>query len=202
VVDASYSTESVHLDVGVRPRGGDQDCQGNPDTHYDVKLSEPLGRRTVVGQTWPATYAIVTNDDWSLQEAVDPPEDDPFASAERPPMDWYAEYVRTLPVPGGSEGQMVRLSGHATPISDTRAALTQLGWDFTAIQIEGWDGLGGTNPTDPASPPIVLLEDPGATTLMLLSYELSLDEVAAFAESVEITDEEAWVGAGGVIRSR
>ena len=53
VVDVSYTPDDVHLDVGVRPRGGDQDCQGNPDTPHDVQLREPLGEREVTGEVWP-----------------------------------------------------------------------------------------------------------------------------------------------------
>lgn len=52
-VDVKYDASEVRLDVGVRPRRGDQDCQSNPDTRYEVELSEPLGDREVVGGSWP-----------------------------------------------------------------------------------------------------------------------------------------------------
>ena len=48
-----YSTDAVHIEVGVRPLGGDQDCQGNPDTEHVVRLTEPLGDREVTGEGWP-----------------------------------------------------------------------------------------------------------------------------------------------------
>ena len=147
----------------------------------------------------PDPYAVVSDDDWSLQEAVDPPQDDTFASAERPPMDWYSEHVRTVLVPGGAEGQMVRLSGHSASIGESRAELEALGWEFEILALDGWEGVGGISPADPASPAVVLL-DHGSTTLMLLSYELTVDEVTAFAGSVEAVDETTWEASDGVIR--
>lgn len=47
-----YSTEAVNITVGVRPLGGDQDCQSNPDTEHEVQLKEPLGDREVTGENW------------------------------------------------------------------------------------------------------------------------------------------------------
>lgn len=148
----------------------------------------------------PDTYAVVTDDDWELQEAVRPPPDDPIASRARPPMDWYSEHVRTLPVAGGAEGQMVRLSGHSMAIGETRAALAHLGFEFEAIPLGRWEGVGGTAPSDPTSPSLVLLGH-DSSTFVLLSYELSPDDLALFARSVQAVDEETWVASGGVIRS-
>jgi hypothetical protein len=42
-----------------------------------------------------SVYAVMTDDAWTLQEAVDPPADSPIASIERPPLEWYAEYVQS-----------------------------------------------------------------------------------------------------------
>jgi hypothetical protein len=57
-VDVFYGADTVRLAVGVRPLvDRDQDCPGNPDTPYDVRLSEPLGERTVVGENWPGDEA-------------------------------------------------------------------------------------------------------------------------------------------------
>ena len=147
----------------------------------------------------PEPYAVVSDEDWSLQEAVDPSRDDALASTERPAVDWYSEHVRTVPVSGGAEGQMVRLSGHSASINESRAALEAVGWEFEILPLDGWEGVGGTSPADPASPAVVLL-DHGSTAFMLLSYELTVDEVAAFAGSVEAVDETTWEASGGVIR--
>jgi hypothetical protein len=51
-VSAEYLTDAVRLDVGVRPLGGGQDCQSNPDTPYVAELSEPLGDRAIIGEDW------------------------------------------------------------------------------------------------------------------------------------------------------
>ena len=144
-----------------------------------------------------ASHAVVGDEEWSLQAAVDPPPDDALASAERPPMDWYSEHVRTVPVSGGAEGQMVRLSGHRASINESRVALEAVGWEFDSVQVDGWEGVGGTNPVDSASPTVVLLDNRSAT-IMLLSYELTVDEVAAFAGSVEAVDETRWEASDGV----
>ena len=141
----------------------------------------------------------MSNEEWSPQSAIDPAQDDAFASVERPPMDWYSEHVRTVPVSGGAEGQMVRLSGHSASINESRAALEAVGWEFDTMPLDGWEGVGGTNPADPASPAVVLL-DHGSTTFMLLSYELTVDEVTAFAGSVEGVDETTWEASDGVIQ--
>ena len=50
VVEIVYGSDSIDIDVGVRPRGGDQECPSNPDTSFTVELSEPLGDRTITGE--------------------------------------------------------------------------------------------------------------------------------------------------------
>ena len=42
-------------------------------------------------------------------------------------MDWHSEHVRTVPVSGGTEGQMVRLTGHRAPINESQGALEAVG---------------------------------------------------------------------------
>lgn len=49
-VAVDYRADEVEFDVGVRPRGGDQDCPTNPTTPYTVELDEPLGDRSIVGE--------------------------------------------------------------------------------------------------------------------------------------------------------
>ena len=49
-----YLTDTVVIVIGVVPRPGGQDCQGNPVTPFVVELSEPLGeRRLLDGSTFP-----------------------------------------------------------------------------------------------------------------------------------------------------
>jgi hypothetical protein len=51
----AYTNESVTITIGVRPLQGTQDCPGNPATPLTVRLSEPLGTRTLFnGGPYPA----------------------------------------------------------------------------------------------------------------------------------------------------
>lgn len=140
-----------------------------------------------------STYAVLTDDAWTLQEAVDPPADAPIASIERPPLEWYAEYVQS----STSESVMVRLSGHQATFDDTRSALEDLGFTLDDLSMQHWRGAGGS--ADPASPTIVVLAN-GSTTLTALSYELDLDRLTAIAETIEGVDQSTWVAAGGDIQ--
>jgi hypothetical protein len=142
-----------------------------------------------------STYAVLTDDAWTLQEAVDPPADAPIASIERPPLEWYAEYVQS----STSESAMVRLSGHQASFDDTRSALEDLGFTLDDLSMQHWRGAGGSAPADPASPTIVVLAN-GSTTLTALSHELDLDRLTAIAETIEGVDQSTWVAAGGEIQ--
>ncbi|HEY9378611.1 MAG TPA: hypothetical protein VIQ02_16155 [Jiangellaceae bacterium] len=142
-----------------------------------------------------SVYAVLTDDAWTLQEAVDPPTDAPTASIERPPLEWYAEYVQS----SASESAMVRLSGHQATFDDTRAALEDVGFTLDDLSLQHWQGAGGSAPADPASPTIIVLAN-GETTLMVLSYEEDLDQLTAIADRVEGVDQSTWVAAGGVIQ--
>jgi hypothetical protein len=154
----------------------------------DAERAAPPARRV-------SEYAVLTSDAWTLQEAIDPPPDDPIAGVERPPLEWYSEYVRTV----GNESQMVRLSGHQARLDETQAELESLGFGFADVAVEGWSAVGGSAPGDPSGPAIILLDGDEAT-LMLLSYELDLDELVGTATGIEPVSKAAWVDAGGVIR--
>lgn len=39
---------TVEVEVGIRPRGGDQECPGNPPTPFLIDLGEPLGDRMLL----------------------------------------------------------------------------------------------------------------------------------------------------------
>jgi hypothetical protein len=159
----------------------------------DDDLTQPSSSSSAPSEA--SVYAVVIDDAWTLQEAVDPPADSPIASIERPPLEWYAEYVQS----SASESSMVRLSGHQATFDDTRAALEEAGFTFEDISLQHWQGAGGSAPADPASPTIVVLAN-GAATLMALSYELDLDQLTAVADTIEGVDQSTWVAAGGVIQ--
>jgi hypothetical protein len=48
LVELDENTEQVKLWVGVRPRDGDQTCQGNPLTPFTIDLGGPLDDREIV----------------------------------------------------------------------------------------------------------------------------------------------------------
>lgn len=119
------------------------------------------------------TYAVQTDDGWEVQEAVDPAAGDPRTESERPPLDWYAEYVRS------DYTEMVRLSSHEANISETRAELERLGFEFSDAVIPGGrDGVAGRSPGDQSSPEVL----------------------SAFMGSIEGATRDEWLDAGGVIR--
>lgn len=49
--EVDHRADAVVVSIGVRPYGGDQDCQGNPTTPYTLDLGEPLGDRPILGET-------------------------------------------------------------------------------------------------------------------------------------------------------
>lgn len=140
------------------------------------------------------TYAVQTDDGWEVQEAVDPAAADPLTERERPPLDWYAEYIRS------DHTEMVRLSGHPASISETRAELEQLGFRFGDVIVPGrGDAVAGSHPGDQSSPEVLLLSS-GERTLMALSYDVPRDVLLAFMGNVEGATRDEWLAAGGVIR--
>ena len=139
-------------------------------------------------------YALQKEPGWQLQEAVDPRPDDPIAANDRPPMDWYAEYVRS------SYTEMVRLSGHAATVAQSRAALEAVNFSFEEADVAGFDlALSGGSALDESGPAFLLFPG-GPGTLILLSYEVGTEELVAFAHTVEAANEDEWRASGGVTR--
>ncbi len=139
-------------------------------------------------------YALLRADGWTLQEAVDPPPDDPVATTEHPPLAWYAEYVSSTS--GGA--RMVRLSGHDGPISVARRELEARGFMFVAGSVDDHQALRMSSSADPAGPSLVVLAN-GETTLMLLSYDVRGPELEHLAARLVVVSRAAWVAAGGQI---
>lgn len=57
-----------------------------------------------------AQYALLGDEQWTIQEAFDPDAGD-LAVRVEPTLDWYIEYVRTV----GNEGQMLRVRSYCHP---------------------------------------------------------------------------------------
>jgi hypothetical protein len=140
-------------------------------------------------------YALLADDRFELQEALDPPAGDPLTSIERPLLDWYAEYVRS----SETSSQMVRISGHQTTFDQSRVQLEDKGFQFRDVTVEGWRAIGGSIPGDSPGEAVLVLEN-GESSLAVLSYELTLDDLVALAAKIEPASAARWVRAGGVIR--
>src|SRR4051812_10187322 len=117
--------------------------------------SEDSAQASASGLAPAATsrYALLNDNGWTLQEAIDPPADATIVAAERPPLEWYAEYRPA----SAAESADVRLSGHQAPLAETRSVLEGLGFSLGHLSLQHWQGVGGSAPDDPASPMIVVL---------------------------------------------
>lgn len=147
------------------------------------------------GASDTGAYAVQANDDWKMQEAIDLAPDDPFATRQRPPLDWYGEFVRS------DHTEMVRLSGHDVRLSDARSQLEALGFVFSNVTVPGHgEGVVGNAPGDESGPELLLLASSGERTFMALSYDVQRDVLLEFMRSVEGAERDEWVDAGGVIR--
>lgn len=135
-------------------------------------------------------YALQRDPDWNLQEAVDPPPNDRLAARDRPPMDWYAEYI--------SGSVMVRLSGHAASPVQARRALGSVGFEFDAIELPRHGPAHvGTAPSDESGPTVLVMAGHD-NTLLLLSYEADAADLVDFAATVSTATPEEWRAHGGI----
>ena len=123
-------------------------------------------------------YVTLADEAWPLQEAIDPVPDAPLTALERPPLLW--------------------LSGHDATLARTRSELEALGFAFGDVPVDGWRAVGGETP-DGSGASIVVLDN-GPTSLMVLSHEIGVEELADLAAHVDRVDQAAWVAAGGVVR--
>ena len=56
-----------------------------------------------------------------------------------------------------------------------------------------------SSPGDPTPATIIVL-DRGTSVLMVLSYELTIDELARLASTIKLVDRAHWIAAGGVVQ--
>lgn len=140
-------------------------------------------------------YALLADPSWTLQEARDLRPDDPLATAERPPLDWYDEYVLS----SANASQLVRISGHESTFDQSRVELEQQGFVFHAVPLDGWRAVGSRGIPGDTPQSAVLLLDNGDSSLLVGSAEVGLDELIALAAKIEPASAAAWVRAGGVI---
>ena len=95
---------------------------------------------------------------------------------------------------------MVRLSGHAATVAQSRAALEAVNFSFEEADVAGFDSaLAGRSALDESGPALLLFPG-GPGTLILLSYEVGIEELVAFARTFEAANEDEWRASGGVTR--
>lgn len=140
-------------------------------------------------------YALLADPAWTLHEAIDLRADDPLAATEHPALDWYDEYERS---PSATESQTVRVSGHDATFEASQREFEGRGYELSDVTIAGWQAASAFLPGD--TPHSLLVLDNGDSSLLVLSYELSLADLSALAEKIRPANAATWIAAGGVIR--
>ena len=137
-------------------------------------------------------YFVTGAPGWpAAKEAYKPRPDDPITSRSEPTLDWYAEHERFR---DPSHSQAVRLSGHHVPIAQLESSLT--GLKLRSRPVRGVQARAGSAP---GGPQIVLLPVSPRYTVMVLSYELNIEELIEWTKALRAVDEAGWLAAGGVI---
>lgn len=144
------------------------------------------------------TYALLDDNAWTLKRAIDPPANSRFATLEHPPLDWYDEYDRSFEHGSRTEVQAVRLSGHATSLARTETLLKAQGFALHTVAVKGWRAIRVSVPGETAESLLVL--DHGDSVLMVLSYELTIEDMPRVASEIKLVDRSEWVRAGGVVQ--
>ena len=159
-------------------------CAGCSDVSgWTPSTSTMPSSSSIVAQESPpgplsSPYALSNDADWSIIEAVTVRPGDPTASID-PSVDWYVEYTRR-----GSPDTQVLVTGHSESFDATRAAFEQLGYDLVPVTIADRMSEAGTIPNDPSSPPVIVLRNDNQS-MVVLSYQLDVAELAMFAATLE-----------------
>lgn len=164
----------------------------------------PADAGTTLRPASDAPYALLVDPTWDLGEAFPAATEGPMA--EDPPARWFAEYRRagvgTDPrgVPGTSaiEGstwvELVRLSGHDAGLAEMRSTYGSFGFAVDDADVAGRPALlvvgSEGNPNG-------VVVDQGAIRVLLLSYQLTIEQLVELAALVEPADEVGWIAAGG-----
>ena len=92
---------------------------------------------------------------------------------------------------------MVRVSGQDTPLAESRSDLESKGFVFDDRTVAGRPAAVGAHPDDTLQ--AFLIIDNGTSSIVVLSHDLTRDELAALAETLRPADQTAWADAGGQI---
>ena len=122
----------------------------------------------------PGPVFYLLGDEWTIAAANDP--DEPIAV--EPTLDWYAEYDRDV---AGSPAH-VRLSGHTTSLYALGSELP--GFELEPITVLDRSGVAGVGDEDTGPAVVAYSVEPGYL-IMLLSYELTVDELVELANDLQ-----------------
>lgn len=138
-----------------------------------------------------STYFVSGVQGWTTKQPYKPRADDPISFRAEPTLDWSSQHERS---PDPTHSQRVRLSGHRVSIANLEE--TMQGFDLHSQGVMKKEGRAGSGPDGPR---VVLTPVSVDYTILTLSYELSLDELVDWSNSLRPVDEAGWVAAGGVI---
>lgn len=138
-------------------------------------------------------YATFAREGWEQRRAIRPLSRPAQLVEVEPSLDWWSEHERRVTQGQVTEAQGLRLSGHHVGVDDHAQKLPG------AVLDEGTIGsyrvLSSTSPE--GKPAIVLIAVGTSSTIMALSYELSVEELLSLAADVVVVNEDEWIAAGG-----
>jgi len=167
------------------------------DTVDPSTTDAPLASPATPSTTSASHFMVLQDGGWTLRQAVKPAGVTGAQAGIEPSLDWWSEYERAVAADGGAiEASGVRISGHRLALQDHGGELP--GFQGSDGEIDGRPARIGTGPDGPPAVITMAVEDD--YTVMVLSYELSVDELTEVAEQLEIVSESDWLAAGGEIR--
>jgi hypothetical protein len=134
-------------------------------------------------------YALAEVDGWATGEHLDPDAAATPSLPGDPAMDWYSSYVRLVATDDITTSSSVRVSGHALEMTALAEALP--GRTFEPASVGSFEARFGEPPAE-TEPAVILLALDEESALMVLSYELRLDELASWAEQLRVVSDEEW----------
>ncbi len=167
-------------------------CGDDPDRGADDGAAGASSTAVAAGPSGvepDVPYAEADVDGWLVAEHIDPDAGAAPSLPGDPAMDWYSSYERSVTTGDVTSVSTVRVSGHA--LAMTALAEQLPGRTFEPASVGRFEALAGVPPaaTEPA---IALLDVDGRSAVMVLSYELSLDELLAWSEHVRLVSDEEW----------
>ena len=157
----------------------------------------PVGEisATSMAAAVPVLFMQLRRADWERDQAIRPLSQPPAVAAVEPSLDWWEQYHRDQPIPGGVEGQDLRVLGASRRPGHAgrRAEVVR------HPARRGGRVAGGVRDEPRGEPAAVSIEVSPDYTVMALSYALSLEELTALAESLEPVSADEWLASGGQV---